>query len=82
MAVRVTSQPSVQIRRPYLYTVDVPARPALSVVENWQDNHPTIVLLRRRRLFRRLRRAGEAVGWAAASAALLMVVLSALAGLR
>ena len=64
--------------RPHLYVIDfthgAAALPA-----------PTIDIrrhaLRRRRLSRRLRQAGEAVGWAAGSAVLMAMVFAGLAGL-
>lgn len=64
--------------RPHLYVIDfthaVPELPAPTIDTR---RHA----LRRRRLSRKLRGAGEAAGWAAGSAALMVMVFAGLAGL-
>lgn len=68
--------------KPHLYVIDFTAAPAHALPG---AGAPTIdmrrLALRRRRLNRRLRRAGEAVGWAAGSAALAVTVIAGMAGL-
>ena len=70
---------SYPLVRPHLYVIDFTANPPAS------NPHRSILdrrqALRRRRMARRLRQAGEAAGWAAGSALLLALVLSGLAGL-
>lgn len=74
MAVQVPLERSPSFGRPNLYVIDL--------------GHPTNELtnrrslLRRRRLARRARQAAEAAVWLAGSAALMVVVLGGLAGLR
>jgi hypothetical protein len=82
MAVQVTSRSSVTVRQPFLPAIELPFESPFAGRTARRQTHPTIVLLRRRRLVRRLRRAAEAGTWAVGSAALMLLVLTALAGLR
>lgn len=66
----------VAAARPHLYVVDLPI-PTIATPSISDRRHA----LRRRRLGRRLRQAGEAAGWAAGSAILVGLVLAGMAGL-
>ena len=70
--------------RPHLYVVDLASAPALPFAPGRPDLRSVSdrrQALRRRRLGRRLRQAGEAAGWAAGSAILIGLVLGGMAGL-
>ena len=66
--------------RPHLYVIDLPAPAAHLAPAAGSVAHRRLAL-RRRRMARRLRQAGEAAGWAAGSAILFGLVAAGMAGL-
>jgi hypothetical protein len=80
MAIQADVERSRHFAQPHLYVIDFSS----SAIDQAARAHPYphLIALRRRRLIRRLRQAGAVVCWAGGSAALAMVVLGGIAGLR